>query len=112
MDTMFLIWDLLIWQRWITCAPAVQSTTLKNCGYGHGYSVREVIQSVGTCHDTKLNVIEAERRAGDPPALISNVEAIHNNLNWEPQYDDLNAIVNTALAWKPSLMDEEDSSKT
>ena len=71
-----------------------------NCGYGHGYSVREVINSVEKCSGKKLKVIETERRAGDPPRLISNVDAIHNTLAWKAQYDDLDFIVKTSLAWE------------
>jgi len=80
-----------------------QSTTL-NCGYGHGYSVKDVIDSVERCHGEKLNVIEVERRAGDAPRIISNVDAIHNTLTWQPEYDDLDYIVRTSLAWESNFI--------
>ncbi|PCJ27321.1 MAG: UDP-glucose 4-epimerase GalE [SAR86 cluster bacterium] len=82
-----------------------ESTTL-NCGYGHGYSVREVIDAVERCHDCKLNVIESPRRAGDPPILISNADAIHRSLSWQPKFDDLDAIVKTSLAWEMKISGE------
>lgn len=80
------------------------SSTILNCGYGHGYSVREVIDSVSRCHGLPLRVVESPRRAGDPPTLISNVNAIHNTLTWKPQYDNLDAIVKTSLAWEKKIV--------
>jgi UDP-glucose 4-epimerase len=81
------------------------STTL-NCGYGHGYSVRQVINSVERCHGKKLNVVEAPRRAGDPAMLVSNVEAIHRTLKWSPQFNNLDVIVKTSLAWETKLLED------
>ncbi len=81
------------------------STTL-NCGYGHGYSVREVIDAVERCHGTKLNVVESPRRAGDPGMLVSDVEAIHKALRWSPQFDNLDTIVKTSLAWETKLLEK------
>lgn len=80
-----------------------ESTTL-NCGYGNGYSVRQVIDSVERCHGKELNVVEAPRRAGDPAELVSNVEAIHRTLDWTPQFNDLDVIVRTSLAWEAKLL--------
>lgn len=76
-----------------------ESTTM-NCGYGHGYSVREVLDMVSRVNGTPLNVIEESRRAGDPPQLIAGVDKIHQTLDWKPQYDDLEIIVRTALEWE------------
>lgn len=76
-----------------------ESTTL-NCGYGHGYSVREVLDMVSRINVTPLNVIEESRRAGDPPQLIAGVDKIHQTLDWKPKYDDLEVIVKTALEWE------------
>jgi len=78
------------------------STTL-NCGYGHGYSVKEVIDAVERCHVSPINVEYTDRRAGDPATLVSNVDAIHSTLNWTPQFDDLNTIVTTSLNWEKKL---------
>ena len=76
------------------------STTL-NCGYGHGYSVRELISAVERANNGKaLNVEEAPRRAGDPPSLIAKADRIREVLGWTPRYDDLDFIVGTALAWE------------
>ena len=82
------------------------SSTTLNCGYGNGYSVREVIDSVERCHGSKLNVVESPRRAGDPAMLVSNVDAIHRALEWSPQYNNLDLIVKTSLAWESKLQEK------
>jgi len=74
-----------------------------NCGYGHGYSVREVMDMVEKVHGQKLNIIETERRAGDPPALIAGADKVRESLGWAPRYDDLEAIVRHSLAWERKL---------
>jgi len=79
-------------------------STLVNCGYGRGYSVREVIEAVNRIHGTPIKVIEESRRAGDPPALIAAVDKIHETLEWTPQHDDLDVIVKTSLDWEKHLM--------
>jgi len=78
-------------------------STLMNCGYGRGFSVREVIDAVERVHGEKLNVIEEPRRAGDPPSLIAAVGKIHETLDWKPAHDDLDTIVRTSLAWEKTL---------
>jgi UDP-glucose 4-epimerase len=75
------------------------STTL-NCGYGHGYSVRELLQAVERADGKPLNVIETERRAGDPPSLIAGAERVRQVLGWSPRYDDLVKIAESSLAWE------------
>ena len=75
------------------------STTL-NCGYGHGYSVREVIDTVARVSGRTLDVIELPRRAGDPPMLIARAERLRALLDWTPRHDDLEFIVRTALDWE------------
>ena len=78
------------------------SVTL-NAGYGHGYSVREVLAAVEKANGAALNIIEEPRRAGDPDSLIAVAEKIRTVLGWQPQYDDLNTIVTTALNWERKL---------
>ncbi|MGH8477957.1 MAG: UDP-glucose 4-epimerase GalE [Methylococcales bacterium] len=81
-------------------------STLLNCGYGHGYSVREVIETVNQVHGSKIPVEECPRRAGDPPELIAEVKKIHQTFRWKPRYDDLREIVRTALAWEKTLREQ------
>jgi UDP-glucose 4-epimerase len=79
-----------------------ESTTL-NCGYGRGYSVRDVIGMVETVAGHPLAKREAPRRPGDPPSLVARATRIREQLGWQPRYDDLNKIVSTALAWERKL---------
>ena len=81
------------------------SATL-NCGYGHGYSVREVIDMVARVSGRPLNVVERERRAGDPPSLVAHAERIRELLGWQPRLDDLETIVRTQLEWEHRLLRE------
>lgn len=84
-------------------------STLVNCGYGKGFSVREVIEATQRIHGEPLKVIEQPRRAGDPPSLIAAVGKIHQTLDWTPEFDDLDVIVKTSLAWEKILLDRESS---
>lgn len=74
-----------------------------NCGYGHGYSVREVIETTKRITGVDFPVKEEPRRAGDPPSLVASVELIHKTLDWRPKYDDLDVIVKTAYEWEKKL---------
>ena len=71
-----------------------------NCGYGHGFSVREVLAAVEEQAGCKLDIRSAARRLGDPPQLIADNRKIRECLNWQPIYDDLNLIVKSALDWE------------
>jgi UDP-glucose 4-epimerase len=82
------------------------SVTL-NCGYGHGYSVREVIDAVNRVNGTPIRVKEEQRRAGDPPTLIARADKIRDTLGWTPKYDDLDFIVKTSLDWERKLLDKK-----
>jgi len=77
-----------------------------NCGYGHGYSVREVLQSVQRITGKALTIREEPRREGDPPMLIARAERIRTQLGWTPRLDDLDAIVDSSLRWERALLHE------
>lgn len=74
-----------------------------NCGYGHGFSVREVIETVRDVAGVDFTVETAPRRAGDPGLLVSDNTKIKTKLDWEPRYDDLCLICKTALEWEKTL---------
>lgn len=74
-----------------------------NCGYGHGFSVREVIAAVEASLGTSLNVKEEARRQGDPASLIARNERIQQVLKWRPRHDDLTTIVQSSLDWERKL---------
>jgi UDP-glucose 4-epimerase len=77
-----------------------------NCGYGHGFSVREVLRSVERVSGKPLNIVELPRRAGDPPGLVAQSERIRAVLGWKPELDDLDGIVASALNWEKKLLRE------
>jgi UDP-glucose 4-epimerase len=84
---------------------AGRSVTL-NVGYGHGYSVREVLAMVEAVGGKSLPMREEPRRAGDPAYLVARADRIRTELRWQPDYDDLNAIVAHSLAWENKLLRE------
>lgn len=81
-----------------------ESTTL-NCGYGSGYSVREVIDMVERVAGHPIPKKESERRAGDPPTLVAEATRIRELLGWQPRYDDLEKIVASSLNWEKKLVE-------
>ncbi|OAN55038.1 UDP-glucose 4-epimerase GalE [Magnetospirillum moscoviense] len=78
-------------------------STVINCGYGHGYSIREVIAAVERVTGRPLPVRQGGRRDGDIPAMVAAVGRMRALLDWSPRYDDLDQIIRTALAWEESL---------
>jgi UDP-glucose 4-epimerase len=74
-----------------------------NCGYGHGHSVREVIDTVRRVSGVDFPVEEAPRRPGDPSALVASNRKIRRLLAWRPRHDDLEFIVRTAWTWERRL---------
>ena len=75
-----------------------------NCGYGHGFSVLEVLDAVRKVHGADFAVTFSERRAGDPAMIVANPALAKQELGWVPQYDDLNGIIRSALDWELHLM--------
>ena len=71
-----------------------------NVGYGHGFSVNEVIETMKEVSGVDFTVEKAPRRAGDPALLISDNSKIKKVLKWKSQYDDLKLICQTALDWE------------
>jgi UDP-glucose 4-epimerase len=74
-----------------------------NCGYGHGYSVLEVIEAVRRIAPCTFETRVVDRRPGDPPILVADTARIGKTLDWRPRFDDLGLIVGDALAWEESL---------
>ena len=82
-----------------------------NCGYGEGYSVRQVIYRVKAIFYLDFPVVEVQRRSGDPPWVVSNSEKIFQVLGWQPQHNDLDIIIRTALSWEIAQKSKSDISK-
>ncbi len=79
------------------------STTL-NCGYGRGFSVRQVIETVRRVSGVDFEVREAPRRAGDPPAIVASAQKVRDLLGWQPVHADLDEIVASAYDWERYLL--------
>jgi UDP-glucose 4-epimerase len=79
-----------------------RSATL-NCGYGHGFSVLEVIDTVKRVSGVDFRVDRAGRRPGDPASIVAQSDRARKLLGWQPQFDDLATIVTHALAWERKL---------
>jgi UDP-glucose 4-epimerase len=74
-----------------------------NCGYGHGYSVLDVIGAVKRASGRDFAVRLSARRPGDPASIVADAARIRAQLNWTPQLDNLDTIVAHALAWERKL---------
>jgi len=80
-----------------------------NCGYGTGYSVAQVVESVKRVTGVDFPVHHMERRPGDPPALIADSSLIRGEMAWEPRFNDLDLIIRNAWEWENKLKREKDS---
>lgn len=81
-----------------------------NCGYGQGYSVKEVVDMVRKVSGVNFRAIESERRPGDPPSLVADNSRIKNLLNWTPKYADLELICRTAFRWEQNWQKRQKTS--
>jgi len=82
---------------------ANNKSIIANAGYGHGFSVREVLAAVERVAGHGFEIREAPRRPGDPAAIVSDPTLIKTSFGWKPAYDDLDLIVTHALAWEEKL---------
>lgn len=80
------------------------ASAVLNCGYGHGYSVLEVVRAIERYTGRPLPVSMEARRAGDPAIVISCPDRLHSLLNWTPHLNDLDEIIQTAMAWEEKLL--------
>ncbi|MFK8052063.1 MAG: UDP-glucose 4-epimerase GalE [Woeseiaceae bacterium] len=80
-----------------------------NCGYGSGFSVRELLAAVEKANGKPLNIIERERRAGDPPSLVAQADRIQEILRWQPKLNSLEAIVTSSLQWERKIAAKDPS---
>jgi UDP-glucose 4-epimerase len=79
------------------------SSTTLNCGYGHGFSVLEVIDTVKRVSGVDFAVDHAAPRPGDPARIVARSDRARDLLGWQPQFDDLATIVTHALNWERKL---------
>jgi UDP-glucose 4-epimerase len=71
-----------------------------NCGYGHGYTVRQVLDCLRNLTGIDFTILEGDRRPGDPGNVVANPDKIHKILKWSPRYNDLDLMVGTAFLWE------------
>jgi UDP-glucose 4-epimerase len=83
---------------------AGEASLTLNCGYSHGFSVREVIDTVKRVSGNDFVVEDAPRRQGDPARIVAASARIRDILGWRPRFDDLSTIVRHALDWERRLM--------
>lgn len=74
-----------------------------NCGYGRGFSVRDVVRTVKQVSGVDFKVIEEPRRAGDPASIVARADKVRHVLGWKPAHEDLTEIVDAALNWERYL---------
>ena len=74
-----------------------------NCGYGKGYSIKEVINCLNNLLETNINFEIGPRRDGDSECIVSNSEKFIKAMSWKPKFNDLNYILKTAIAWEKKL---------
>jgi UDP-glucose 4-epimerase len=79
------------------------SPLVVNCGYGHGFSVREVVEAFARVSGVDLDPEVGPRRPGDPPVLVADNRRILASLDWRPERDDLDRILASAWAWERRL---------
>jgi UDP-glucose 4-epimerase len=77
-----------------------------NVGYGHGFSVREVLRMVEDVAGKPLVIRQEGRRPGDPACLVARADRIRAEIGWQPRYDDLKDIVRSSLDWERRLLAE------
>ena len=70
-----------------------------NLGNGNGFSVREIIEAARQVTGREIQVLESDRRAGDPPSLVGSSDRARQTLGWQPQYADLHQILTHAWNW-------------
>jgi len=83
-----------------------KKSNIFNCGYGVGYSVKEVINTVKKISGVDFKVDVVERRAGDPAELIADNSKIVNEMGWTPKFNDLKLICKSALDWEVEMMNQ------
>jgi UDP-glucose 4-epimerase len=79
------------------------SSVTLNCGYGRGFSVLEVIDTVKRVSGVDFKVVRTDRRPGDSAQIVAASDRVREVLKWQPQFDDLGLMVTDALAWERKL---------
>jgi UDP-glucose 4-epimerase len=86
-----------------------QQSAILNCGYGRGFSVKNVLEIANAVNNKPLPTEMGSRREGDAAMLVSNVSKLHQLLDWKPKHNDLFFIIKTAIEWERKLMENENT---
>ena len=78
-----------------------------NCGYGIGYSVKEVLDKFNEISKNKIKFKYGKRRSGDSGMLVSDISKINKMINWTPKYNNLDYIIKTSIDWEEKLKNEK-----
>ena len=77
-----------------------------NCGYGKGYSVKFILDSLNTIIKKPIEIRIAKKRKGDAVSLVADVSKIKEMLKWKPKYDKIEDILNSAVIWEEKNLNE------
>ena len=78
-----------------------------NCGYGKGFSVKDVIHEFNETNTKKITIEQGDRRSGDSAILVSDITKLQQILKWKPKYNNLAFIVKTSIDWEKKLLAEQ-----
>ena len=78
-----------------------------NCGYGKGYSVKDVLNVTNSLCKNRINILNAPRRPGDAEMVVSDISKLKRMIDWKPKYNKLDFIIKTAIDWELKLQNEK-----
>lgn len=84
------------------------TSQILNCGYGTGYSVKEVLSKIKEISGVDFPVVETSRRKGDPACVVASADKIRQVIGWQPKYNSLDEIVSSALVWEKKKIKQLD----
>ena len=78
-----------------------------NCGYGKGYSVKDVLNVTNSLCKNRINILNSSRRPGDAEMIVSDISKLKRMIDWTPKYNKLDFIIKTAIDWELKLQNEQ-----
>ena len=81
-----------------------QQSNIINCGYGKGYSVKDVLAKVDEVNQKAITTEIGSRRVGDSAMLVSDTSKLNSLFNWKPKHNNLSFIIKTAIDWEKKLL--------
>ena len=84
-----------------------KQSKILNCGYGKGYSVKEVLDTLNRICNNKIYIKYGNRRSGDAVSLVSNTNQLMETISWTPKYNDLETILKTSIKWENKIQNEK-----